>query len=69
MFTTAPSLTVEQFRWMKLLSVQRTLRSEELPESVARSLLASDWVRQQEGVATITPAGKAVLSSYTGPVF
>jgi len=69
MFTTAPSLTVEQFRWMKLLSVQRTLRSEELPESVARSLLASDWVQQQEGVATITPAGRAALSSYTGPVF
>ncbi|MEI2416865.1 hypothetical protein V8Z80_11845 [Orrella sp. JC864] len=69
MFTTAPTLTVEQYRWMKTLSVQRGLRSKDIPQEVARALLAGRLVAQQQGMATITPEGKAALSAYTGPVF
>ena len=69
MFNTAPTLTVEQFRWMKAVSVDRGLRSGDIPAGVAAKLLANRYIRQQSGHPVITPAGRAALSSYTGPVF
>lgn len=69
MFSTAPTLTAEQFRWMKAMSMNTGMPCREIPDGVAAKLLANRYIRQQAGRAIITDDGRAALSSYTGPIF
>lgn len=68
MFTTTPSLTVEQFRWMKELSLHGGLSRRQIPETVLGQLLASRYVEDRAGRPTVTRAGRAALVTYRGPL-
>jgi len=68
MFTTTPSLTVEQFRWMKELSLHGGLSRKQIPEPVLGQLLASHYIEDRAGRPTVTRAGRAALVTYRGPL-
>jgi|GEM_PF-880000 hypothetical protein len=68
MFTTKPSLTVEQFRWMKELSLHAGLSRRQIPQAVLMQLMASRYVEDRAGRPIVTPAGKAALVTYRGPL-
>jgi len=69
MFRTVPSLTPDQFRWLKELRSGASLVAFDIPEPVRGQLRALNYIEDRDGKSAVTPPGARALTRYTGPVF
>jgi hypothetical protein len=68
MFSTRPSLTPEQFRWLKELRSRASLVGFDIPQPVRGQLEALNYIEDRGGHSAMTPPGAAALGSYRGPM-
>jgi hypothetical protein len=68
MFGTKPSLTPDQFRWLKELRSRSSLVGFQIPEPVRGQLEALNYIEDRGGKSTMTPPGVAALGQYRGPM-
>ncbi|ANN66406.1 hypothetical protein [Bordetella bronchialis] len=67
MFRTTPSLTPDQFRWLKELRSRASLVGFDIPQPVRGQLEAMNYIEDRDGKATVTRPGAAALGSYREP--
>ncbi|OZI59872.1 hypothetical protein [Bordetella genomosp. 11] len=68
MFKTMPSLTPDQFRWLKELRSRASLVGFEVPEPVRGQLEALNYIEERDGKSTVTRPGAAALGAYREPL-
>lgn len=68
MFKTLPSLTPDQFRWLKELRSRASLVGFAVPEPIRGQLVAMNYIEDRNGKSAVTRPGAAALTSYTGPM-
>lgn len=68
MFRAMPTLTPEQFRWLKELRSRASLVGFDIPQPVRGQLEALNYIEQRAGKSAMTRPGAKALCSYTGPM-
>ncbi|WP_143220337.1 MULTISPECIES: hypothetical protein [unclassified Achromobacter] len=68
MFRTTPTLTPEQFRWLKELRTQASLIGFNIPQPVRGQLEAMNYIEQRAGKTAVTRPGVSALGAYVGPM-
>jgi hypothetical protein len=68
MFRTTPSLTPDQFRWLKELRSSRSLVGFNIPEPVRGQLEALNYIERRGDKSAMTRPGAQALGAYTGPM-
>jgi hypothetical protein len=66
MFSTKPSLTPEQFRWLKELRSYALMVGFDIPELVRGQLEALNYIQGGGGKSTMTPPVAAAVGSIAG---
>ena len=66
MFRTTPSLTPEQFRWLRELRTQR-IAERHVPAHIRSQLLALDYIEAQGGIARPTHLGQQAIGTHIAP--
>jgi hypothetical protein len=66
MFKTTPSLTPDQFRWLKEL--RSCSVDVEVPEPVHGQLLALNYIQSLDGRVVVTSPGRHAVQTYRGPM-
>jgi hypothetical protein len=67
MFRTTPSLTPDQFRWLKEIC-SGAQAAAAVPEPVRAQLMALNYIQHTQGRSVLTPPGHIAFRSYTGPM-
>ncbi|ANN78600.1 hypothetical protein [Bordetella flabilis] len=68
MFGTKPTLTPEQFRWLKELRSRASLVGFDIPQPVRGQLEALNYIEDRHGKSAMTRPGAMALGSYRGPM-
>jgi hypothetical protein len=68
MFRTMPSLTPDQFRWLKELRSRASLVGFAIPQPVRGQLEAMNYIEERDGKSAVTRPGAVALTAYTGPM-
>jgi hypothetical protein len=66
MFKTTPSLTPDQFRWLKELRSRSA--DMEVPEPVQGQLLTLNYIQWLDGRLVVTSPGRRAVETYRGPM-
>ncbi len=73
MFKTTPTLTPDQFRWLKELRTRASLvgmgiEGFDIPQPVRRQLEALNYIEHRAGKTAVTRPGVTALGAYVGPM-